>query len=48
MTRRPFHADVAFAMSSPTFFGDFLCNGKKLTQPIDLGTHETERTDFRG
>ena len=23
VTRRPFHADVAFAISSPTFLGDY-------------------------
>jgi hypothetical protein len=24
VTRSPFHAEVAFAMSSPTFFGDYI------------------------
>ena len=28
VTRRPFHADVALAISSPTFLGDYLSEKK--------------------
>lgn len=48
VTRSPFHADVALAISSPTFFGD--CT--KFEYPGHLGStriaHQTEGPNFGG
>lgn len=51
VTRRPFHAVVALAISSPTFLGD--CSTKTAHSTLHIGqyhrgrTHQTKRTDFR-
>jgi hypothetical protein len=48
VTRSPFHADVALAISSPTFFGDYV----EAKRSDDLGsiyvTHQTKGTNFGG
>jgi hypothetical protein len=47
VTRRPFHAEVALAMSSPTFLGDWgNCQGTQSW--TRLIPYQTERTDFWG
>lgn len=50
VTRRPFHAEVALAISSPTFFGDCIAKWFDTLQTIECkrDTYETKRTDFRG
>ena len=46
VTRSPFHADVAFAISSPTFFGDYDLHSATDTLVLFGRPYQTERTDF--
>jgi hypothetical protein len=49
VTRRPFHAEVALAISSPTFFGDYINDFvfvRCFRMRVDYTTYQTQGTDL--
>lgn len=50
VTRRPFQAEVALAISSPTFLGDYLCKVDERAWRTDKlwCAYQTKRTDLGG